>query len=866
MRPLAGLAVAGAGSAVTILLGLLLPGSVLRYPNAIDAVQPLRKVYDFPGGAWVIGATLVALCAFWLLALRASARLTTRRGVSAGLIGTALLAGMFVFVYPTGSQDIFHNLMDARTLRVYGENPLVVPPSAHAPDPFARNVTAWKEVPAPYGPVAFAVALVPSWIGGDSLLGNLLAFKSLNALAVVLLAWVVGLAAGSLDPKRRVQAMVMVGWNPLVLYEAAGNGHNDVLMLVPLVASVLAASRHRPLSSFFAWAAAAGVKYVAGILAPALWLWLLATTTRSRRWQLIALALAGAGLVIGVRLWAGPDYQPFNDPRQFKVPPARSLAAVLTWQSTISLEGDAARLVVTALWTFAIALAAAALLRLNSSPRSLFRTSFWLLASLALLPIREVYPWYLLWFIPFGAVLLGSHAANLAVLASLSGLLTYAVVPFQRVWSTDQDTVYLAVFFGIPALYLAFARRFGLPTTGGYALAEPPPILAPAIRYLAVLTRGCLGGLQRPLTAHVPFAGGVVFAAVLAGLPMLRGRPMEGAEGTLPLFAGARSALGLVGLGAPNAENGATLGFLVVAGVGMYALGQWLFGRQAGLVAALAYLFARYTLTLVYGRQSLDDLAGIAMMPWAVWATILATRGTRPFHLAIGVLLVTALVLAGVALALASLPVLVLLVLGLAAWHRRPTAAGRGFACLTLGLVLAAPYWVPDLVQHGFPRTPSMDYAQPFIPLAALVAGPPGATPSRIGNLQLAAIPAAMLALPLVWRVTREGARVLVLLLSAASLTLPLAVAASLPLWENVPLLGAVRHPWRFLAVLVLAAALCCAALICLLASRWPRVANAATIVLVLGLFLAGFPYAHPDGIGAAERGPTSREAPLAPP
>jgi hypothetical protein len=64
-------------------------------------------------------------------------------------------------------------------------------------------------------------------LGGDGLWSNLIAQKAFVAAFALGAALLVVLAARSVAPERAVPAAVLTLWSPLLLWEMAGNGHND---------------------------------------------------------------------------------------------------------------------------------------------------------------------------------------------------------------------------------------------------------------------------------------------------------------------------------------------------------------------------------------------------------------------------------------------------------------------------------------------------------------------------------------------------------------------------------------------------------------------------------------------------------------
>ena len=101
-------------------------------------------------------------------------------------------------------------------------------PASLPGDPFQPYV-AWQGDPSPYGPLWEALAAGTSLLGGNILWNNLILFKVLVVLAYGVS---VGLTYGILrswKPDWALRGTLFFAWNPLVLFEVAGNGHNDAI-------------------------------------------------------------------------------------------------------------------------------------------------------------------------------------------------------------------------------------------------------------------------------------------------------------------------------------------------------------------------------------------------------------------------------------------------------------------------------------------------------------------------------------------------------------------------------------------------------------------------------------------------------------
>ncbi len=206
-----------------------------------------------------------------------------------------------LFVYPVGALDAFNYMIELKLAYGYGENPYLVTFAGYRDDPFALPAFL-VDVPLFYGPAWLIAYGLPVAVAGfGSIMGLLGALKIFN----------LGLLALTGVLIYRSQADDRVGWlgvylflaNPLVLFEGVGNAHNDVLMTLFLVASVVALRRKLVIAGPLL-ALSALVKLFTITLAPLLF----AVTVRDRwGWRRLALSGSLALLVVVISVtpfWA----------------------------------------------------------------------------------------------------------------------------------------------------------------------------------------------------------------------------------------------------------------------------------------------------------------------------------------------------------------------------------------------------------------------------------------------------------------------------------------------------------------------------------------------------------------------------------
>ena len=217
----------------------------------------------------------------------------------AGLVVMAVAVAARLALLPTApslSGDLYRYLWEGRVI-VHGGNPWRQSPDDPALEAL-RDQEVWphinhRQLATIYPPLAEAGFALVARVSP-----TVTAFKAWVilhdlALVAVLLAWA----------RRRGESPVPViayAWNPLVLVEYAGSGHNDPVALLWL-AVALSLARERPVASALALALGALTKLAPLAALPFLlrgWPW---------RARLTALALIGGGLVWFLALARGPD-------------------------------------------------------------------------------------------------------------------------------------------------------------------------------------------------------------------------------------------------------------------------------------------------------------------------------------------------------------------------------------------------------------------------------------------------------------------------------------------------------------------------------------------------------------------------------
>jgi hypothetical protein len=435
---LSGLALEG------VIIAILVRGATLRsFPKVVQDPDPLLLVYG-PNSTGAGRMLLAAAAGFavYFVALAVSRRARGRLAVAIVFTMAVLFSTTLLVMYPIGSQDLIHNIADARTFWLYGASPLSSPPS-HNSDHISAQVVAFAEEPSYYGPLWYLLMGLPNLIGGDSLVPLVLAHKLLVTVFFLASAIVVYRILLAVRPQAAIAGATLYAWNPLVLFEAPGNGHNDFVMVFFVTLAVGATLSRRWAVWPVCLAAAVLVKYSLVIMGPMLLLW----TIQVGGWKALRPLGIGVGASILLALLAfAPFWEGPATVRGLQTGLDRwhaSIAALLYFGAMERLPaGTAAQLskaVMLAIFTagyFVILILLAR--RRGQAATGLTRTAFHMVFWFLLTMGWWFLPWYVVWLMPFAALNIDADEPLTAITLSATAFLGYVAIAWGRVyWSAD---------------------------------------------------------------------------------------------------------------------------------------------------------------------------------------------------------------------------------------------------------------------------------------------------------------------------------------------------------------------------------------------------------------------------------------------
>src|SRR5258706_3974481 len=227
--------------AIAKLIGVLV-GSLFIYIFAFTLPANLLKLYSRASldghmlqDAGILGFVriivgFVGVGLLYMVGFQAANRTSSKTAWIIVIGGTLAFIIVFLFMAPFDALDIYDNISHGRLLGIYGANPFHDLIAKFPLDPLYKY-PRWKTSTSAYGPVWEMLAGGTAWLAGNGLIANIFAFKILPGIFHISSMALVIIYLRQVAPERALMGALLLGWNPVLLYETWGNGHNDVAMI-----------------------------------------------------------------------------------------------------------------------------------------------------------------------------------------------------------------------------------------------------------------------------------------------------------------------------------------------------------------------------------------------------------------------------------------------------------------------------------------------------------------------------------------------------------------------------------------------------------------------------------------------------------
>jgi hypothetical protein len=128
---------------------------------------------------------------------------------------------------------------------------------------------AWPWSPSAYGPFWEVLAAVAARLAGNGIVENVIAFKLLGGIFLATSVGVVVSILRQVAPERALAGALLLAWNPIVLYETLGHGHNDIVMMFWVLAAARSLLNRNYTVAILSLLGGALVKYIPVLFLPA---------------------------------------------------------------------------------------------------------------------------------------------------------------------------------------------------------------------------------------------------------------------------------------------------------------------------------------------------------------------------------------------------------------------------------------------------------------------------------------------------------------------------------------------------------------------------------------------------------------------
>lgn len=212
---------------------------------------------------------------------------------------------LLTFLPPFTCEDVYFYIATGQIQSAYHINPYIH--NAHEivgwrSDPLLSS-SGWGFSLSMYGPLWTKLTKWLVLIASNNLWLAVWLFKALAGVLHILNTILIGITAKRLQLNSS-QAMMIYGWNPLLLFELPGHAHNDALLITFLILAFLVLTYGQDVLTFPLLTLSILVKYIPILLTPLFGLWFIA----KKKYDALLISLAISALIlpiVWVSYWQG---------------------------------------------------------------------------------------------------------------------------------------------------------------------------------------------------------------------------------------------------------------------------------------------------------------------------------------------------------------------------------------------------------------------------------------------------------------------------------------------------------------------------------------------------------------------------------
>lgn len=337
-------------------------------------------------------------------------------------------------------------------------------------------------------------------------------------------------------------------------------------------------------------------------------------------------------------------------------------------------------------------------------------------------------------------------------------------------------------------------------------------------------------------------------------VPDLRyGEPLFNFYSPLPYYLG-----GVIGLLGINFIWVAKILFIlssVLSAIAMYILCQKMFGKKAGFLAAILYVYAPYRAVDIYVRGALSETWAFIFLPLIFYTSLLLSEKINVKRIAFLSIALAGLFLTHNVTTLMFLPFLGLWWGYLLFKERKWKLIPIFFIAFTLGLGLSAFFLLPAFFERDFIQTKYLivgyfNFRAHFVAFSQLFSTFWGYGSSLWGrddglSFQIGLVNWTVMSFGIILGIIKRDRKFLILILFLGFsflLSIFMQHNKSTFIWEAIPNMAFIQFPWRFLSISVFITAIVGAAITPYLNKRL----NIVYVILIVASVLISFQYFRP--------------------
>jgi hypothetical protein len=333
-------------------------------------------------------------------------------------LSSVLCHAVLVLMPPVATGDLFHYALFGRMVSHYGLNPYVTTAARLRDDPL-WPYASWNFLTTHYGPSFTYLSAAVTGLTGSDVLWTAIGFKTLAALMNLASCWLVRNISAHWERDDGVGAFALYALNPLVLFETAGMGHNEAVVVAFALGGIALGLSGRPWLAIVALLLSADVKTVTASVALFFAAWFIhhAAGSRARARRAAGVVALGAALMLALwaPFWAGMST--FNTTR-----------AILAKGPELKLAAPEAGVSTARLALFGALVVGCAVAAMRGSISRVLSLG----AAVGIVFLLAVFPWSLSWYAlpPFALAIAARRTrANLLLLIPILG---YGILFMQR--------------------------------------------------------------------------------------------------------------------------------------------------------------------------------------------------------------------------------------------------------------------------------------------------------------------------------------------------------------------------------------------------------------------------------------------------